>query len=165
MRSTRPAGLNLRAIGAPAALVVAKAALVMAALVSASGSGCQCGTAPPPNKPASVGQLSAVNVDGGFELRLTNLERPVRELQVDVKLAGASAHSAAASGGSDVLEAGLDAPKSDFTVVVGDTRRLNLPDGAVVKVTTDHAPSSIALSRALAVDDTGKKRDITVVVP
>ena len=73
--------------------------------------------------------------------------------------------SAEARGGSDLIEAGLGVPKGDFTVVIGDTRRLSLPAGAVAKVTTDEDPSSISLSRALAVDDAGARRGLTVVVP
>lgn len=127
--------------------------------------GCSCGAPPPPDADAAVGQVSANPVDGGFELVLSGLERPVRSLQVDVKLTGAQATAASALGGSDVLESGLAAPKNDFTVVLADTRRLNLPSGAVVRVDTDAAPSEIALSRAFAVDDTGAMRTVLVVVP
>lgn len=134
-------------------------------LVVIAFAGCPCGAPPPPPPDSSVGRVAAVAVDGGFEIRLSDLERPVRSLQVDVKLEGAQATAAEAAGGSDIVEAGLAAPKDDFTVVVGDTRRLNLPGGAVVKVTTDAAPSSITLSRALAVDDEGARRTVTVVVP
>ena len=126
---------------------------------------CTCGEPPPPDPGAPVGQLAATPVEGGFELVLSGLERPVRSLQVDVKLTGAQATAATATGGSDVLEAGLAAPKNDFTVVVADTRRLNLPSGAVARVDTDAAPAAIALSHALAVDDTGALRDVLVVVP
>jgi hypothetical protein len=115
----------------------------------------------------ALGSVSAVPASGGFEIRVTGLEasRRVRSLQVDVKIDGASATNATAVGGNDILEAGLDAPKSDFTVVVADTRRLNLPLGAVVRVATDVPPSTITLSKALAIDDTGARRSMTVVVP
>jgi hypothetical protein len=134
-------------------------------LLSVLGAGaCQCGTPPPPPSSSTIGQLTAKKIEGGFELDLANLDRPVRALQVDVKLAGGvHATKAEAIGGSDVLEAGLDQPKDDFTVVVSDTRRLNVPEGGVVKVTTDKAPSTITLSRALAVDDGGARRQILVV--
>lgn len=138
-------------------------ALAAGLLVSAWG--CSCGEPPPPPPGDAVGQLSANTVDGGFELVLSGLERPVRSLQVDVRLSGAQATSASAIGGSDVLEAGLAAPKNDFTVVLADTRRLNLPSGSVALVETDAAPSEIALTRAFAVDDTGALRTVLVVVP
>ncbi len=138
-------------------------ALAVGLLLSACG--CSCGEPPPPPPGEAVGQLSANPVDGGFELVLSGLERPVRSLQVDVRLSGAQATGATAAGGSDVLEAGLAAPKNDFTVVVADTRRLNLPSGAVARVDTDAAASEIVLSRAFAVDDTGALRTVLVVVP
>ncbi|MBI1947958.1 MAG: hypothetical protein HYS27_19870 [Deltaproteobacteria bacterium] len=141
--------------------------LLLAALASSLSlaMNCTCGEPPGPNPGDAVGQLSAYPVDGGFELVLSGLERPVRSLQVDVALAGAQATGASALGGSDVLEAGLATPKNDFTVVVADTRRLNLQSGAVVRVDTDAAPSTIELSRAFAVDDTGAMRTVLVVVP
>ncbi|MCC7110981.1 MAG: hypothetical protein IT382_16935, partial [Deltaproteobacteria bacterium] len=64
-----------------------------------------------------------------------------------------------------VLEAGLAAPKNDFTVVVSDTRRLNLRTGALVRVDTDAVPGEIVLTRALAIDDSGALRTVLVVVP
>lgn len=134
-------------------------------LVAAAFAACTCDGPPPPPPDENVGRITAVAVEGGFELRLSDLERPVRSLQVDVQLEGALATAAEALGGSDVLAAGLDVPKDDFTVVVGDTRRLNLPASAVARVTTDGAPRSISLSRALAVDDAGARRTVTVVVP
>lgn len=137
--------------------------LFVAALLSLSA--CTCGEPPPPDPGAAVGQLSANPVEGGFELVLSDLERPVRSLQVDVKLNGANATAASNLGGSDVLEAGLAAPKNDFTVVVSDTRRLNLRTGALVRVDTDAAPAEIALTRALAIDDSGALRTVLVVVP
>ncbi len=139
--------------------------LLAAAALAGTIASCTCGAPPPPDPDGAVGQVSATPVEGGFELVLSGLERPVRSLQVDVKLTDASATAARALGGSDVIEAGLAAPKNDFTVVVADTRRLNLPSGAVAHVDTDAAPREIALSRAFAVDDTGALRTVLVVVP
>jgi hypothetical protein len=139
--------------------------LLAAALALLPLSACTCGPTDPPPPGAPVGQVTAVPVEGGFELRLSALERTVRSLQIDVKLEGASATAVEASGDTDLVEAGLGVPKDDFTVVVGDTRKLNLPAGAVAKVTTDRQASSISLSGALAVDDAGKRRTVTVVVP
>ncbi len=137
--------------------------VALAALLAAGA--CECGTPPPPPPSGAVGQITAAPVDGGFELRLENMTQSVRALQVDVKLEGAHATAAVAAQGSDLVEAALGDPKDDFTVVAGDTRRLNLPTGAVVRVTTDAAPSKISLSHAVAVDDSGARRDVTVVVP
>lgn len=130
-----------------------------------AGSSCTCGGGPPPDPGAPVGQVSASPIEGGFQIVLSGLERPLRSLQVDVRLTGATATAASAEGGADVLEAGLAAPKNDFTLVVSDTRRLNLPLGAVARVDTDVAPETITLSRALAIDDSGAQRTVLVVVP
>lgn len=128
--------------------------------------GCECEAPPPPNPDAPVARITAVILEeGGFDLVLSNLERPVRSLQVDVNLDGALASNVAALGGSDLAEAGLDVPKDDFTVVVADTRRLNLPAGAVARVSTGLDLNRVTLSRALAVDDSGALRAVTVVVP
>lgn len=133
--------------------------------------GCECVTPPPPNPDAPVARLTAVLRDeGGFDLVLSNLERPVRSLQVDVKLEGALASDVTALAGAggtpaDIVEAALDTPKDDFTVVIADTRRLNLPSGAVARVGTGLDLQRVTLSRALAVDDSGALRDVTVVVP
>jgi hypothetical protein len=148
---------------APALLALGLALGLAAAL---STSSCSCEGPPPPPPDGTVARITAVPVEGGFELRLTPVERAlVRSLQVDVKLEGARALSAEALGRSDVIEAGLGVPRDDFTVVVSDTRRLNLPTGGVARVTTDAPPSSIVLSRAIAVDDAGARRTVTVVVP
>jgi hypothetical protein len=137
----------------------------LALVVVIALAGCEC--VPPVLTPdAPVARVTAVlRDDGGFDVVLSKLERPVRSLQVDVKLDGALASSVEAVGGSDLVEAGLDRPKDDFTIVVADTRRLNLPDGAVVRVGTGLDLRAVTLSRALAVDDSGARRDVTVVVP
>ena len=133
------------------------------ALACVSLCGCECAP-PPPSADAPVAQLSAVLLqDGGFELVLSSLQRPVRSLQVDVKLEGALATSVVALGGTDLVEAGLGAPKDDFTLVVTDTRRLNLPAGAVARISAGVELSTVTLSRALAVDDSGALRDVTVL--
>jgi hypothetical protein len=126
-------------------------------------SSCICEIGPPPPDEIPVAQISTVVSDGGFDLVLANLERPVRALQVDVQLGGANATAARQLNGADVVEAALSNPKNDFTVVVSDTRRLNLPPGAVVHVDTDASPSSITLTNAFAVDDLGAKRVVEVV--
>jgi hypothetical protein len=141
-------------------------------LVATAFGACECVDPPPPNPDAPVARVTAVLRDeGGFDLVLSNLERPVRSLQVDVKLDGALATEVTAIAGAgaapaDVVEADLDAQgKDDFTVVIADTRRLNLPAGAVARVGTGLDLQKVTLSRALAVDDSGALRDVTVVVP
>ena len=137
-----------------------------AMLVALAFGACECIEPPVRDPDAPVARVTAVvRDDGGFDLVLSNLERPVRSLQVDVKLEGALASEVTALGGSDVAEAALDTPKDDFTVVVADTRRLNLPAGAVARVGTGLDLRRVTLSRALAVDDSGALRDVTVVVP
>lgn len=126
--------------------------------------GCNCEGPPPPSPETSVGRINAVPAEDGFDLVVTS-DAPLRTLQVDVKLAGARATAARALGPSDVLESGLAAPREDFTLVLSDTRKLNLPVGSVAHVTTDAPPASITLSRAIVVDATGARRTLTVVLP
>ncbi len=133
---------------------------------------CECIEPPVRDPDAPVARVTAVlRDDGGFDLVLSNLERPVRSLQVDVKLEGALATEVTALAGAgasaaDIVEADLDGQgKDDFTVVIADTRRLNLPAGAVARVGTGLDLQKVTLSRALAVDDSGALRDVTVVVP
>lgn len=139
---------------------------ITALLAVVALSSCQCVPAPPPKKDAPVARVSAVLRDGGgFDIVLASLKRPVRSLQVDVKLDGALASSVEALGGSDVVEAGLDAPKDDFTIVVADTRHLSLPAGAVARIATGLGLRAVTLTGALAVDDSGALRNVTEVVP
>lgn len=145
---------------------------LLALLVGVAFGGCQCVEPEPPPLNTPVATVTAVlRDDGGFDLVLSNLERPVRSLQVDVKLDGAlatavSAIAGAGAAAADIVEADLDAQgKSDFTVVIADTRRLNLPAGAVARVGTGLDLQKVTLSRALAVDDSGALRSVIVVVP
>jgi hypothetical protein len=142
------------------------------ALVATAFGGCTCIEPTPQNPDAPVARVTAVLLeDGGFDLVLSNLERPVRSLQVDVKLDGARATTVTALAGAgasaaDVVEADLPVDgKDDFTVVIADTRRLNLPAGPVARVGTGLELQKVTLSRALAVDDSGALRGVTVVVP
>ena len=142
-----------------------KRAHLVVGLTLVAFSSCTCGPPKPTPSETPVGQVVASVIDGGFDIRLQALERPVRSLQVDVKLQGTRATRAESIAGADLLETSLGVPSDAFTVVVGDTRRLNLPSGAVVRVFTEAPPTSITLSGALAVDDAGALRTFTEVLP
>ena len=126
---------------------------------------CTCEPENPDGPLPAVGELRAVVVNGGVELRLTSADARVRTLSVDVQLRGAQATSLVALGPTDVAEGALEAPKDRVTVVLADTRRIPLPEGAIARLTTDAAPTSVALSDARAVDENGKERTLTLVVP
>ena len=137
-----------------------------AALVLVAVGACECVAGPPPTPSDAVGAITTRAVAGGFEIVLDDLKQPVRAVQVDVALEGARATAIAAAGdvAHDVLEAGLDQPSSSFTAVVSDTRRLPLVEGAIAKIETD-AAGTPRLSSAVAVDDDGRRRPLTLVVP
>lgn len=143
----------------------ARRALLAASLIAFAASSCEC-PGPPPQAGDPVGGVATRAVEGGFEIVLEDLKQPVRAVQVDVDLGAVRATSIRAAGAvaHDVVEAGLDAPKSSFTAVVSDTRRLPLGDGAIAFVETDGAASP-RLSSAVAVDDDGDRRTLSVVVP
>lgn len=147
-------------------LFCARQALVAALLgAAAMAPACSCDDAPRPDDVPVVGRISAVPVEGGFEIVLEALEGPARSLQVDVKLDGALALAARAAEPSDVIAAGLVAPRDDFTVVVSDTRRIALAPGTVVRVDTDRPPGAITLSRARLTDGQGNLGSLDVVTP
>jgi hypothetical protein len=101
--------------------------------------------------------VQARAVTGGFELVLSDLERPLRTLSVDVTLGGGATATRAEAAGAvahDLVEAGLDVPRSAFTVVVADTRRIPLDNGAVARVDVSGA-GSVVLAEAKAIDDQG----------
>ncbi|MBM4283393.1 MAG: hypothetical protein FJ137_22500 [Deltaproteobacteria bacterium] len=144
--------------------------LVLAGAVS-SAPACSCDP-PPPDRPArdAVGDLRVV-VDGATaELSLSGLLAPLRALQVDIAVEGGRASAVTAVGPWNVVEAGLQAsaenpgggPKDRFTLVLADTRRLPVADGAVARLVID-ANATVSLTQAFAVDAEGKKRPLTVV--
>lgn len=125
--------------------------------------GCDCVGPPTTTPPTPVGNIRSVVADDGVDLVLANLEQPLRALQVDVEVTGASATTLIAIGDYDLVEGGLDQPKASFTAVVSDTRRLPLHDGAVAHITLN-GNGSVSLQNAAAVDADGNKRPLTVVV-
>jgi hypothetical protein len=145
----------LRAVCAAAALLVAPACTPS----------CE---PPPPVTGDPAGTITTRPVQGGFELVLGALARPLTAVQVDVEVTGARAVRIVAAGAvaHDVLEAGLDQPKASFTAVVSDVRRLPLVEGAIAKIETDAPNSEVAprLTEAVAVDETGARRTLNVVV-
>lgn len=139
--------------------------LSLALLATLLAAGCPDGCIQTPAPPVEgAGTLTARPVTGGFELVLNDLDRPLRTLSVAVVLgAGATATRVEAAGpvAHDLIEAGLDAPRSAFTVVVADTRRIPLDDGAIARVDVDGA-GSVTLTAASAVDDQGASIELTV---
>lgn len=127
--------------------------LVVAGLLSGCPDGCDPVDPPPAD---AVGTIQARAVTGGFELVLVDLEQPLRNIAVDVSIDGAEATRADRAGAFNynLIEAGLSAPKSVFTVVVADTRRILLENGAVARIDVD-GPGRVTLSEGRGVDQTG----------
>jgi hypothetical protein len=142
-----------------------RARLAVALALVAVGA-CECVVGPPPPPSDAVGAITTRAVAGGFELVLDDLKQPLRAVQVDVTLDGARATAIGPAGAvaHDVLEAGLDQPASSFTAVVSDARRLPLVEGAIARIEVDGAGAP-SLSAAVAVDDDGRRRSLTLVVP
>lgn len=138
------------------------------ALVLAVAPGCPSSCDPPPTIDDPAGTITTRPVQGGFELVLGALDRPLTAVQVDVVLDGARATRIVAAGSvaHDVLEAGLVEPRASFTAVVSDLRRLPLVEGPIALIQTDAPNSAIAprLSSAVAVDETGARRTLNVVL-
>jgi hypothetical protein len=135
-------------------------------LLSATALGrCTCEPEDPNPPLPAVGELRAVVVEGGVELRLDSADARVRVLSVNVKLRGARATALSPLGPIDLAEGALDAPKESLVVVLADTRRIPLPEGAIARLETDAAPTAVELSDARAVDESGAERSVTLVVP
>jgi hypothetical protein len=135
--------------------------LVVAALLLQSCTSCEQ-IDPEPDTPA-IGRIDA-SVDGTTAtLTVSGVAGSLRSVQVDVAVAGGTAQSVA-SVGHDLVEAGLGAdqggPKSSFTVVVADTRRLPVNNGAVARLTVD-AGASLTLSNAIVVDSSGARHTLS----
>lgn len=135
--------------------------LVVAALLLQSCTSCEQ-TDPEPDAPA-IGRIDA-SVDGTTAtLTVSGVAGSLRSVQVDVAVAGGTAQSIAGVG-HDLVEAGLGAeqggPKSSLTVVVADTRRLPVNNGAVARLTVD-AGASLTLSNAVVVDSSGARHTLS----
>jgi hypothetical protein len=135
-------------------------------LLGVAGGGCLCGDAPPADAgPTGAGVLIAT-VDGDtVTLRLESLAAPLRTLQVDVAVEGAQATALEPAGdrAHDVLDAALESPRADLTVVIADTRRLLLAGGEVALLRLDGS-GTVVLENALAVDDDGQRVELRVDV-
>ncbi|MDP2345359.1 MAG: hypothetical protein Q8O67_30725 [Deltaproteobacteria bacterium] len=135
--------------------------------MGALGSSCSCD--PPIEDPPAVQPVGSVRVDvdgAGATLVLVGLEQPLRAFEVDVSVQGGRASALVAIADHDVVEAGLrpedGGPKDRFTVVVGDTRRVPIVNGALAVLSLDGG-ATVVLSGAAGIDQSGKKRSLTVV--
>lgn len=145
--------------------------LLLLALSATTGCSLTC-AAPPPTPPAddAVGSIDVGVTGTTATLSVAELAAPLRALQVDVVVSGGKASSATGAGPWDIVEAGLVAstanpdggPKDRFTLVVADTRRLPINDGALARLVID-AGARVTLSNAVAVDAAGNKRPLKVV--
>jgi hypothetical protein len=130
------------------------------ALLLTGAFGCHCDN----NGGDDAGPLGSGRVftraadEGGQELVLADLGTPLRALQIDVRVSGARVTGVQPAGAVslNLLEAALDEPKSDLTLVLSDVRRLLLNDGPAARLVTD-GPGALALSRAIGIDDDGKR--------
>jgi hypothetical protein len=113
--------------------------------------------------------VGSVRVDvaaGSATLTLVGLEQPLRAFEVDVNVSGGRASALVPIADHDVVEAGLrpedGGPKDRFTVVVGDTRRIPLVNGALAVISLEEG-ATVVLDSAVGIDQTGAKRTLTVV--
>lgn len=137
--------------------------LVTSLLLSVAGcTGCEPPVVDEP-PPGPIGSLRLEAENGSATLVLVGLEQPLRALQVDVDVAGGVATAFLPLADHDIVEAGLgDGPAARFTAVVGDTRKLPLNSGPLARLTVDEG-ATVTLTAAFGVDQSGKKRALTVV--
>lgn len=131
-----------------------------------------CSCDPPQEDPPVADAVGGVRVDvaaGAATLVLTDLDEPLRALQVDVAVDGGTATAFLGLADHDLVEAGLGAddggPADRFTAVVGDTRRLPINDGPVGRIALSDDGATVTLSKAFGIDQQGQKRPLTVVAP
>ena len=141
-------------------------ALVVGALVGPMVTSCT-----PPHPPGVDAGVAAptvrVDVQGTHAtLTLAGVVRPLRSLQVGVSVQGGRASAVRGLQGHDVVEAGLAADagglKAQFTVVVADSQRRPMHNGALAELDVDSGVT-LSLHDALAVDADGVKVAIDVV--
>lgn len=127
---------------------------------------CRCGEPEPLPDPTAAGQVSLRPITGGVEVVLSGLQTPLRTFQVDAVVSGGAASAIAPSGAvsHDIVKANVGAADGRFTVVVGDTRRVPLTDGAIARVDLDPG-ATVVLNNAQAVDDSGQRVNLQVVEP
>ena len=139
-------------------------ASLLLALTLLSLSSCSCD--PPPDVPPGVEAVGSVRVDvvgNAATIVLVGLEQPLRAFEVDVRISNGRATAITPIADHDVVEAGLlGGPQERFTVVVADTRRLPLRNGALAVLGIDEG-AAVTLSAAAGVDQQGNKRALRVV--
>lgn len=131
-------------------------------LILVGAFGCECTPPATDGGVADGGRVFARAVEGGgLEIVLDDLPTPLRTLQVDIALTGGEATDVVSAGAVafNILEAALDAPRADLTLVVADTRRLPLNNGAIARLVTS-GDAEATLTNAFAVDDDGERRTL-----
>ena len=148
-------------------LAVAACLIFFGALSTLSSCACD----PPAVEPPGLGAVGSVRVDvngATATLVLAGLEQPLRAFEVDVTVNNGTATLLTAIADHDVVEGGLrpedGGPRDRFTVVVSDTRRLPLKNGALVVLSLQEG-ATLVLRAAFGIDQQGNKRSLTVVTP
>lgn len=138
-------------------------AILALALLLLPLASCTCTPEVTPPDPKAVGSVRVDVASGSATLVLVDLQEALTAFQVDVDVTGGTAEGIFGLANHDIVEAGLDVPKSRFTAVVSDTRRLPLNNGALARIAVGEG-ASLTLKNAFGVDQSGKKRSLTVVV-
>ncbi len=123
---------------------------------------CSCSDVDAEPQEGAAGRLAVTSEGATATVTVAGLSRGVRAVQIDVEVSGGQASALAPARAWDLVEAGLaDGPRSSFTVVIADTRRLPIDNGALAQLTiTDGA--RVALRNAVAVDDSGARQTLSV---
>jgi len=139
--------------------------LTLGLLSSLPFASCTCDPPAVDAGPTGAGRVVAVQSGDSVEIRLEGLASPLRTLQVDIAVSGAQAIAAESAGeqSHDLIDAALQSPRDELTLVIADTRRLLLTSGAVARVQLD-ASGTVELSHAVAVDDDGARVELEVEV-
>jgi hypothetical protein len=133
-------------------------------LVLSCSSACRCSDGGQEEQEPPAGRIE-VAVDGATAtLSLVGLSTALRSVQVDVEIEGGQASALVGARAWDLVEAGLtEAPRSSFTVVIADTRRLPIDNGPLAVVTLTEG-SRVSLRNALAIDERGARHTLSAEV-
>ena len=123
---------------------------------------CSCSDGDAEPQAGTAGRIAVTSEGTTAVVTVAGLARGLRAVQVDVEVSGGDASTLVPDRAWDVVEAGLaDGPRSSFTVVIADTRRLPIDNGPLARLTiTDGA--QVVLRNAVAVDDGGVRQALSV---